>query len=121
MSVLDEILSEHIILPSHFYEGRGYSIEATAPIRRLILAMLRDALACIASRASSRRFAARKTAREALAWIEDTNDREIFSFNSVCDSLGIDPDALRKSLHDWQRSGRRLTRRSPVKRETAIL
>ena len=50
MSVLDEILSEHIILPSQFYDGRGYRIETTEPIRRLMLAMLRDALACIATR-----------------------------------------------------------------------
>jgi len=121
MSVLDEILSEHIILPSQFYDGRGYRIETTEPIRRLMLAMLRDALACIATRPGTRGFATRKAAREALAWMEDTNDREIFSFNSVCDSLGINPDALRKSLDEWQRSGRRLARRSPVKQVTAIL
>jgi hypothetical protein len=120
MSVLDEILSEHIILPSQFYAGRGYRIDATEPIRRLMVAMLRDALACIATRPRVRGSAARKSADEALAWIEDTNDREIFSFNSVCDSLEINPDALRKSLHEWQRSGRRLARRSPVKHVTAI-
>jgi hypothetical protein len=121
MSVLDEILSEHIILPSQFYDGRGYRIDAIEPIRRLMLAMLRDALVCIANRPGTGGFATHKAAREALAWIEDTNDREIFSFNSICDSLGINPDALRKSLADWQRSGRRLARRSPVKRESAIL
>jgi len=45
MSVLDEILSEHIILPSQFYDRRGYRIHATEPIRRLAIALLWDALA----------------------------------------------------------------------------
>src|ERR1700722_19812687 len=102
MSVLDEILSEHIILPSQFYDGRGYRIETTEPIRRLMLALLRDALACIATRPGARGFASGKAAREALAGIEDTNDREIVTFNSVGDSLGSKPDALRKSVDEWQ-------------------
>jgi hypothetical protein len=122
MSVLNEILSEHTIRPSHFYAGRRRHVEETAPMRRLMLAVLRDALECIAGRAGGARgFGARNTAQEAIDWIEDANDREIFSFTSVCDALDINPDALRKSLYDWLHSGRRLERRSPVKRETAIL
>ena len=56
-----------------------------------------------------------------LGILRALNDREIFSFNSVCDPLGINPVVLRKSLRDSQRSGRRLARRSPVKHVTAIL
>jgi hypothetical protein len=113
---LEEIPGEQIIPPSQIYAS-GHDIEATEPIRRLMLAMLRDALECIAGRAGG----TGNPAREALDWIEDTNDREIFSFYSVCDSLKINPEAVRESLRDWVRSGRRLERRSPVKRETAIL
>jgi hypothetical protein len=121
MAVLDEILIEHVILPSQFYDNRNCLIEEAAPIRRLMHAILRDALECVAGRTGKTGFSARRTSQEAIDWIEDTNDREIFSFTSVCDSLQIDPEAVRASLRNWRASGRRLTRRSPVKLVSEIL
>jgi hypothetical protein len=121
MTVLDEMLIEHVILPSQFYDDRNCRIEEAVPIRRLMHAILRDALECVAGRTGKTGFSARKTSQEALDWIEDTDDREIFSFTSVCDSLQIDPEAVRTSLHNWRASGRRLTRRSPVKCKREIL
>jgi hypothetical protein len=84
------------------------------PMHRLMLAMLRDALACLGdgTRASAS-VLRRREARDAAAWINDCSE-DLFSFNCVCETLQINPDALRDSLAGWLSSGRRLTRRSPV-------
>jgi hypothetical protein len=121
MPALDEILTANVILPSQFYDARGRCIEESIPVRRLMHAILRDALGCVAGRTGKKGLGAHRASQDAIDWIEDTNDSEIFSFNSVCDSLHVDPDAGRASLRIWRSSGRRLTGRSPVKGEGEIL
>ncbi len=84
-------------------------------LRRLMTAILRDAMDCLtAGNAAFASNAQRKEAHAAAQWISDRDDEPLFSFGNVCETLGIDPHALRESLSDWVRSGRRLVRRSPV-------
>jgi hypothetical protein len=85
------------------------------PLRRLMLAMLGDALDCLSRGASeSASSARRKAAREAGEWVNNTAEDNLFSFNCVCETLGIHPEALRKSLEEWVAAGSRLARRAPV-------
>jgi hypothetical protein len=58
--------------------------------------------------------ARRKAAREAGEWVNNTAEDNLFSFNCVCETLGIHPEALRKSLEEWVAAGSRLARRAPV-------
>jgi hypothetical protein len=84
------------------------------PMHRLMLALLRDALACLGDGTrDSASVVRRREARDTAAWINDCSE-ELFSFNCVCETLQINPNALRDSLAGWISSGRRLTRRSPV-------
>jgi len=86
-----------------------------------MLAVLVDALDCMKRGASNGASAAlRKAAREAGEWVHDTTDEHLFSFNCVCETLGVDPGALRESLSAWIAYGSRLTRRAPVLRETDV-
>jgi hypothetical protein len=62
-----------------------------------------------------------RSAQEAADWVTDMNDSEVFSFNSVCDVLGLDATAVRKALFGWPVSGLRMSRRSPVTREAIKL
>ena len=57
-------------------------------VRELMLAVLEDAIACFESTNAS-------LVQEAEEWI-NSNDDGIFSFNNVCETLGLDPDRLRK-------------------------
>jgi len=58
---------------------------------------------------------------EAEWWILDRNSGGPFTFQEICEALGIEPDRLRHGLHQWrvQQSGgmspRRLGRRGPVR------
>ena len=37
----------------------------------------------------------------------NSNDDEVFSFNNVCETLGLSPSGLRKGLEQWkERQGR---------------
>ncbi|MBI2989360.1 MAG: hypothetical protein HYY45_21585 [Deltaproteobacteria bacterium] len=63
-------------------------------VRELMLAVLEDAIACFESTNAN-------LVQEAEEWI-NSDDDEVFSFNNVCESLGLDPDRLRKGLLRWK-------------------
>jgi hypothetical protein len=114
MNPIDELLAHHIVTPSQYYDSRRRSATDDA-LQRLMLAVMVDALECMSYRGLGNGSAAgRKAAMEADRWIEEENDDYPFSFNSICDVLGIDAQSLRKAVGAWIASGRRLSRRAPV-------
>jgi hypothetical protein len=120
MDIIDKLIVSDVITRSQYYDSRKGQ-DDDAPLRRLMLAVLRDALACLSSGASgSASNPQRKEARDAAEWIGNKTDESLFSFNGICETLSIHPDALRESLDDWLASGPRLMRRSPVVPETAV-
>ncbi len=66
-----------------------------------MFAVLQDGIACFQgyffkpSRTNEALF------REAEDWI-NSNDNGVFSFNNVCDTLGLNPESLRKGLEQWK-------------------
>lgn len=57
----------------------------------------------------------------AAEWIEQDGDMYLFSFDSVCDTLGIDPDALREAIKSRRAPDRRVASRfSVVRRRTKV-
>ena len=69
--------------------------------RDLMLAVLEDAIACFQGYFSKPSRTNEKLFLEAEEWIT-SNDDDVFSFNNICETLGLDPDALRKGLRRWQ-------------------
>jgi len=114
MNGIDDISNPHIILPSQFYSRASHQ-DLSMPVRRLMLAVLTDALDCLSGRAIDARGNARQQeARRAAEWVEQDSDMYLFSFTSVCDTLGIDPDALREALKNFRAPDRRLASRFHV-------
>ena len=68
--------------------------------RDLLLAVLQDGIACFQGYFSKPSRTIEKLFLEAVEWIS-SNDDDVFSFNNVCETLGLDPDALRKGLRRW--------------------
>ncbi len=90
-----------VLLPDQYYNTLRKS-HLGNPERRLMAAVLEDAVACLSvnpaacSRRQTRDFF------EAQAWINGTDDSEwVFSFANVCALLGIDPSYLRRGLNHW--------------------
>lgn len=71
---------------------------AMGPERDLLSALLFDGVQSYLNYANSGASEARTRYREACAWIYKRGDEYIFSFDSVCEGLGIDPDYLRSGL-----------------------
>ncbi len=68
----------------------------------LMLAILEDAIACFKRYALARGAKAQGLFQEAEAWILDEGSDWLFSFENVCESLGLNPKYLRRGLLQWK-------------------
>ncbi len=70
-------------------------------LRALTLAVLKDGIACFQGYFFKPSRKNEALSREAEEWINSKNDG-IFTFNNVCETLGLNPDRLRKGLLQWK-------------------
>ncbi|MGH7771346.1 MAG: hypothetical protein ACREQA_03840 [Candidatus Binatia bacterium] len=94
---LARILEPDTFLPSQFYGNRVLSRQLDGE-KRLMLAILKDAVECLEKYRRARNSSGRELYQNAIDWVEDTGIEWLFSFNNICDLLGFDPDFLRESL-----------------------
>jgi hypothetical protein len=81
--------------------------EPAQPEKRLMLAMLEDALRCREKYRDAEDRRGKKLFREAEEWLLADTDW-IFSIGNVCEALGLNSAYIRKcALHDLRRSPRR--------------
>lgn len=89
------------LLPAQFYAAfRGGS--AVRGEKRLMLAVLEDALDCYQKYAFSRDVHGRQLFDESQDWITSCNRVWFFSFENICETLGINPEYLRRGLETWR-------------------
>lgn len=121
-SAIAGMLIPDAMTPGQFYDGIRADDAAIRPIKRLMLAVLEDAMRCYQTYACTHNRAMRRLFVEAEAWLMDRNGDGPFACVTICETLGIDPGCLREGLRRWriqQMDGmnpRRLARRSPVTR-----
>ena len=65
-------------------------------------AVLQDAILCFLGRAKRRRIDARILAREAEHWIRINDWESPFSFNNVCEALGLCCESTRRMILSWR-------------------
>ena len=94
---LARILEPDVFLPSQFYGSAGLSRKLEGE-KRLMIAVLKDAVECLDKYRGSRNSAGQCQYQSAIEWVEDTNTEWLFSFTNICDLLGFDPDYLREVL-----------------------
>lgn len=70
-------------------------------LRALMLAVLEDGIACFQGYYFQPSRTNEKLFQEADEWIHSDDDG-VFSFNNVCETLGLDPERLRKGLEQWK-------------------
>jgi len=69
--------------------------------RDLMLAVLEDGIACFQGYFFKPSRTNEKLLLETEEWI-NSNDDGVFSFINVCETLGLDTEALRKGLQRWR-------------------
>lgn len=94
---LARILEPDIFLPSQFYGSGGLSRNLEGE-KRLMIAILKDAVECLDKFRESRSSSGRSYYLSALEWVQDEDTEWLFSFTNICDLLGFDPDYLREVL-----------------------
>jgi hypothetical protein len=72
------------------------------PTHRLILAILEDAIHCFQDNLRARDPKRRALHLEAERWILSEDRTWIFSFENVCEMLGLEPGYLRSGLIRWK-------------------
>ena len=90
------------VLASNQFHSVIKSSHTPDPERRLMVAMLEDAISCLSRDPLRCARQQRKSFEEAHSWI-NANDAEswVFSFTNVCETLGFDPTYLRRGLNKW--------------------
>jgi hypothetical protein len=83
------------------------------PEKKLMLAILEDAIACFQKYAVARDIKGKALFSEAEEWIQQGTAGGIFAFDSVCEVLGLNPSYLRQGLVTWKQNA--LAARSPAK------
>lgn len=91
------------MLPLQYYEmlHRRHELEGE---KLLMFAVLEDAVEGYrkylhaTTRKGQRRF------REAEEWIDREDKQWLFSFDNVCEALDINPEYMRRGLHQWKQA-----------------
>jgi hypothetical protein len=72
------------------------------PEKKLMLAVLDNAIACFQKYAFTRDRKGKVLSQEAEYWIQDKNSDWPFSFANICETLGFAPDYFRQGLAQWK-------------------
>lgn len=68
------------------------------PEKKLMLAVLEDAVRCFQDSIMARSGKRKKLFDEAEEWILEDNSDRVFSFESICEVLGFNPQYVRQGL-----------------------
>jgi hypothetical protein len=102
---VQELFQPDTLLPSQYFDRMRRRASADGE-RRLMVAILEDAVDVYRKQAGARDRKRRQMFEDAEAWIESSERSWIFSYENICDMLGIDAEYLRKGLRVWkQRAG----------------
>lgn len=99
--ILPRLMEPELLMPTQFFD-RFRASAILEGERRLMLAVLEDAVSCFQNYAGATRPRARRLYQESEDWILDTDDSWPFSFESVCVVLGYDSSYVRRRLMDWK-------------------
>lgn len=88
------MLRPYIILPSQHFGSR----RRLAPEHRLMIAVLQDAMACVAKHRYAKHYRGRRLFREATRWFLAEETDWPYSFECICAVLDLDANAVRRAL-----------------------
>ena len=83
------------------------------PEKKLMLAILEDAIACFQKYVSATDAKGKALFQEAEDWIQQAAGEGVFAFDSICEGLGLSPDYIRRGLATWRENS--LAQRSQAK------
>ena len=101
------LLQPDIVLPSQFFESR----RKLMPEQGLMIAVLQDAIDCVAKYRDAEDHPGRSLWNETMGWFLAEDSDWSYSFECICSVLDLDANAVRRALHLPERQS------SPVSHE----
>ena len=98
---LSDLFEPDILLPVQYFAALKRK-RFSCGEHRLLVAIMQDAIECFQKHLHARDSKRRQLYIEAEAWINAENDDGTFSFDNVCDLLGMSPEYLRQGLLSWR-------------------
>jgi len=95
----DEMFEPDLLTPAQFAILRKRPL---AKEQRLLLAMMEDAVHCFQTYLFAQKPHQRQLFADAEAWINSTDADWFFSFENICELLGLQAAALRDALKKWK-------------------
>ena len=92
------------LIRSGQFRGKRRREIKTEPLRRLMAAVLCEAVIRFQRNLFHTSLYSRCEFVEAEFWLFKDQSKALFSFNNVCDFLSLDPQHIRRQLCDWRRS-----------------
>jgi len=90
-----------ILLPTQYFATTKRK-DHLEPEKKLMLAVLEDAIWCFQHCLLARDKRRRGLFSEAEEWIMEENSDSLFSFESICEVLGLNPKYVREGLMRWK-------------------
>ena len=98
---LSDLFEPDILLPIQYFAALKRK-RFSCGEHRLLVAIMQDAIECFQKHLHARDSKRRQLYIEAEAWVTVEEDDGTFSFDNVCDLLGMNPDYLRQGLLSWR-------------------
>jgi hypothetical protein len=102
-------------LPEEFFQKLRFQTAGRGEFR-LALGVLEDAVHCLERNHGAADFLGRLFCWEAEQWFASRDRGPIFSFESICSILDLDPGRIRGELHRWRQRRLKGPRRAPLEK-----
>ena len=116
-------LEPDVLLPTQFFGALRQKAQLDGE-RRLMVAVLDDAVNCFQKHIAATDPKARQLFLDAENWILDDDDTYFFSFRNVCSMLDLDSDYVRDGLRKWKQARLRVAPESAAaddERDTPLM
>ncbi len=100
--ILAELFAPDFVLPEQFFDGARRDSYISGE-KALMLAVLEDGIRCFQEHLRNPRSNPRLLSRQAEEWITAVDYEWPFSFVNICETLSINPSALRDALLTWKK------------------
>ncbi len=98
---LASVLQADIMVPSQYFD-RVRSEDSSQPEKRLMLAVMENAIGTFQKSIYAATRRQRRLLKETEEWIHSFDTSWPVSFENICDSLGIEAEYLRSGLAQWK-------------------
>ncbi len=99
---MDSLLQPDTLLTAQYLETirRENHLD---PEKMLMLAVLEDGVTCFQKHISTQDEKGKKLLSEAEGWVSmEQNGDWLFSFDNICETLGLNPGYIREGLQRWR-------------------